>query len=94
MCEKLGFKLCWGCLLFYPFFYCIGVWPLVAAPRSPHPRHLTLTPSHPHTLTPSPALTLTPSPALVAAPKCADLSRASDDHGWPLMTTDDLTDAL
>ena len=28
-CEKLGFKLCWGCLLFYPFFYCIGVWPLV-----------------------------------------------------------------
>ena len=32
MCEKLGFKLCWGCLVFYPFFYCIGVWPLVAAP--------------------------------------------------------------
>ena len=52
MCEKLGFKLCWGCLLFYPFFYCIGVWPLVAAPRSPH----TLTPlPHPSPLT----LTLT-----------------------------------
>ena len=31
-CEKLGFKLCWGCLVFYPFFYCIGVWSLVAAP--------------------------------------------------------------
>jgi hypothetical protein len=59
MCEKLGFKLCWGCLLFYPFFYCIGVWPLVAAPRSPH------------TLTPHPS----PPPALVAAPKSADLSR-------------------
>lgn len=29
MCEKLGFKLCWGCLVFYPYFYCIGVWPLV-----------------------------------------------------------------
>lgn len=22
--EKIGFKLCWGCLFFYPFFYCIG----------------------------------------------------------------------
>lgn len=33
-CEKLGFKLCWGCLTFYPFFYCIGVWPLVHAPPS------------------------------------------------------------
>lgn len=31
-CEKLGFKLTWGCLVFYPFFYCIGVWPLVVAP--------------------------------------------------------------
>lgn len=27
--EKLGFKLIWGCLLFYPFFYPIGVWALV-----------------------------------------------------------------
>ena len=31
MCEKLGFKLCWGCLVFYPFFYCVGVWSLVEA---------------------------------------------------------------
>ena len=30
-CEKLGFKICWGCLVFYPFFYCIGVWPLVGS---------------------------------------------------------------
>ena len=22
--EKIGFKLCWGCLFFYPFFYGIG----------------------------------------------------------------------
>jgi len=34
-CEKMGFKLCWGCLVFYPFFYCVGVWPLAyAAPSS------------------------------------------------------------
>ena len=29
MCEKLGFKICWGCLVFYPFFYCVGMWPLI-----------------------------------------------------------------
>jgi len=29
--EKLGFKLTWGCLVFYPFFYGIGVWSLVNA---------------------------------------------------------------
>ena len=28
--EKLGFKLAWGCLCFYPFFYPIGLW--TAAP--------------------------------------------------------------
>ena len=27
--EKLGFKLIWGCLCFYPFFYSIGVWSLI-----------------------------------------------------------------
>ena len=27
--EKLGFKLIWGCLCFYPFFYPIGVWPIL-----------------------------------------------------------------
>lgn len=31
MCEKLGFKLIWGCFAFYPFFYCVGVWPLVSS---------------------------------------------------------------
>ena len=31
-CEKLGFKLAWGCLAFYPNFYCVGVWSLVSAP--------------------------------------------------------------
>ena len=29
--EKIGFKLVWGCLVFYPFFYCIGGFPLVTA---------------------------------------------------------------
>lgn len=27
--EKIGFKLSWGCLVFYPFFYCIGCFSLV-----------------------------------------------------------------
>src|SRR5579862_7079685 len=24
--ERVGFKLGWGCLAFYPFFYCVGMW--------------------------------------------------------------------
>lgn len=27
--ERIGIKLAWGCLVFYPFFYTIGVWPMV-----------------------------------------------------------------
>jgi delta14-sterol reductase len=27
--EKVGFKLAWGCLCFYPFFYAIGMVPMV-----------------------------------------------------------------
>lgn len=27
--EKLGVKIAWGCLVFYPYFYSVGVWPLV-----------------------------------------------------------------
>jgi len=30
-CEKLGFKLAWGCTCFYPLFYPIGCWGLLAA---------------------------------------------------------------
>jgi len=30
--EKLGFKLVWGCFVFYPFFYCIGCYQLVSVP--------------------------------------------------------------
>lgn len=29
--EKIGFKLIWGCLVFYPFVYCIGMYPIVIA---------------------------------------------------------------
>lgn len=29
--EKLGFKLAWGCLAFYPYAYAIGVYPIAAS---------------------------------------------------------------
>jgi hypothetical protein len=30
--ERVGFKLGWGCLTFYPYFYAIGLWALVDRP--------------------------------------------------------------
>jgi delta14-sterol reductase len=33
--ERVGFKLGWGCLVFYPFFYCIGLWTVAERPN-PH----------------------------------------------------------
>ena len=33
--ERVGFKLGWGCLAFYPFFYCVGLWS-VAERGNPH----------------------------------------------------------
>ena len=30
--ENVGFKLAWGCIFFYPFFYPVGVWPLLPLP--------------------------------------------------------------
>ncbi len=33
--ERVGFKLAWGCLVFYPFFYPVGLWALADAPN-PH----------------------------------------------------------
>ena len=30
--ERVGFKLAWGCLCFYPFFYAVAGLPLAAAP--------------------------------------------------------------
>jgi len=32
--ERVGFKLAWGCLCFYPFFYAIGGLPLAERPRA------------------------------------------------------------
>jgi delta14-sterol reductase len=33
--ERVGFKLGWGCLVFYPFFYCVGLWYAADRPN-PH----------------------------------------------------------
>lgn len=30
--EKVGFKLGWGCLAFYPYFYAVGLWSTVDRP--------------------------------------------------------------
>lgn len=35
MAERVGFKLGWGCLLFYPFFYPVGLWGTAHLPN-PH----------------------------------------------------------
>jgi len=32
MAERVGFKLGWGCLVFYPFFYPVGSWALADRP--------------------------------------------------------------
>jgi delta14-sterol reductase len=33
--ERVGFKLGWGCLVFYPFFYAVGLWGVADRPN-PH----------------------------------------------------------
>jgi steroid 5-alpha reductase family enzyme len=33
--ERVGFKLGWGCLAFYPYFYCVGLWAVADKP-DPH----------------------------------------------------------
>ena len=33
--ERVGFKLTWGCLVFYPYFYGVGLWALAEQPN-PH----------------------------------------------------------
>jgi delta14-sterol reductase len=39
--ERVGFKLGWGCLAFYPFFYCVGLWTVAELPN-PHRETLEL----------------------------------------------------
>ncbi len=34
--ENVGYKLGWGCLAFYPYFYCVGIWSAATRP-DPHP---------------------------------------------------------
>jgi protein-S-isoprenylcysteine O-methyltransferase Ste14 len=41
MAEKVGFKLGWGCLVFYPFFYAVGLWTRADEPN-PHTPSLLL----------------------------------------------------
>ncbi len=41
MAEKVGFKLGWGCLTFYPFFYAVGLWTQAEKPN-PHTPALAL----------------------------------------------------
>ena len=38
--EKMGFKLTWGCLCFYPFFYAIGALPFVMMDSSFYERQI------------------------------------------------------
>lgn len=37
--ERVGFKLGWGCLVFYPFFYVVGLWAVAdrPSPQTPLP---------------------------------------------------------
>jgi Delta14-sterol reductase len=38
--ERVGFKLGWGCLVFYPFFYAAGLWSVADRPNPHAPRAL------------------------------------------------------
>ena len=40
--ERVGFKLGWGCLTFYPYFYCIGLWSEADRPDPHAPLALTI----------------------------------------------------
>lgn len=38
--ERVGFKLGWGCLTFYPYFYAVGLWSVVGKPNPGTPAWL------------------------------------------------------
>jgi delta14-sterol reductase len=38
--ERVGFKLGWGCIAFYPFFYAIPLWSTVTLPNAGTPSYL------------------------------------------------------
>ncbi|HEY1693358.1 MAG TPA: DUF1295 domain-containing protein [Polyangiaceae bacterium] len=35
--ERVGYKLGWGCLAFYPYFYCVGLWSEAGRPGPAEP---------------------------------------------------------
>jgi delta14-sterol reductase len=35
--ENVGYKLGWGCLAFYPYFYCVGLWSAASKPSPQTP---------------------------------------------------------
>jgi delta14-sterol reductase len=40
--ERVGFKLGFGCLAFYPYFYCVALWFAADLPDPGHPAWLTI----------------------------------------------------
>jgi protein-S-isoprenylcysteine O-methyltransferase Ste14 len=42
LAERVGFKLGWGCLVFYPFFYPIGLWATAGLPDPRTPSWLLI----------------------------------------------------
>jgi hypothetical protein len=38
--ERIGFKLGWGCIVFYPYFYTVGLWSTVSLPDPETPSWL------------------------------------------------------
>ncbi|MEO8760652.1 MAG: ergosterol biosynthesis protein [Bacteroidia bacterium] len=40
--ERVGFKLGWGCIAFYPFFYSIPLWSTVSLPSAQTPTYLLI----------------------------------------------------
>lgn len=41
--ERVGFKLGWGCLTFYPYFYAVGLWAVAERPDPGTPQALLAT---------------------------------------------------
>ena len=40
--ERVGFKLVWGCLCWYPYFYAVGLWSVADRPNPHAPAWLTV----------------------------------------------------
>jgi protein-S-isoprenylcysteine O-methyltransferase Ste14 len=40
--EKVGFKLGWGCIAFYPYFYSVALWSSVELPNAHTPNYLLI----------------------------------------------------